>query len=113
MTIFIQWSIDNLEYTADNNKGVISVNWSCRASDQGKNAVKSSKINFTPNPESTNYISYDDLREPIVIEWVKIALNSDSVNSSASSIESVLTDKVNKQLNKTTSTGTPNEFFPE
>jgi hypothetical protein len=74
MTIQYNWKITNLECSNDENKAVFSVAWQCSAEDTYEN-IRYSKDSYgkeyvTPDLESDNFISYENITEQIALNWL-------------------------------------------
>jgi hypothetical protein len=95
----INWQVQNM--TRDLSNGfVITVAWSCTASQDSASAFYGGTTVYTQ--ESESFIPYDQLTEEIVLGWVYEALGDQKAE-----IEANLTAKVENQLNPTTANGMP------
>ena len=95
----MDWSIKYLEYTNDNDKGVIKVLYTATLTDGDYTFVESGRQEFTPDPSASSYIPYEDLTEDIVVGWLKDAIGTE--------VESRLQAKINEAKNPTTKKGKP------
>jgi len=100
MAVTYNWTIGNLEYNNDSDKGVVIVHWRCSGVDGDYSASAYSTQSFTPDPSADGYVSYDDLTEATVIGWVQNAVDQ-------SAVEQSIADKIEAQKNPTTLSGTP------
>jgi len=85
----MNWKINTLEYTNDNDKGVVTAHWDCSHTEvgEGDDALSYSgrrygSCSFTPEPSSEDYIAFDDLTEEQVIGWVQSTLDVEEVEAS-------------------------------
>ena len=103
MSITIDWKVNDVESVIADG-GVTNVKWSCSASGEaGEYAVNGGEAILEPDVTSSDFISYDDLTESVVMGWVKDSLGEEEV----ASIEEVLTAKVTAQMSPTSQTGLP------
>ena len=104
----MNWKINTLEYTNDNDKGVINAHWDCTHTEtvgEGAEALsyqgrRYGSCSFQPDPSSDDYVAYDDLTEEIVLGWVKAEVGEEDVEQS-------LTDQIEAQKNPSTLKGMP------
>ena len=104
----MNWKINTLEYTNDNDKGVVVAHWDCTHTEtvgEGDDALSYSSrrygsCSFQPDPSSDDYIAYDDLTEEIVLGWVQAEVGKEDVEQS-------LTDQIEAQKNPSTLKGMP------
>lgn len=98
------WTIATLERNTDSDQGVIVAHWRVTeeetVGDVTYTASSYGTCGFTPDPDATDYIAYDDLTEADVIGWCQNELDQDA-------IEAGLTANINEQKTPTTSTGVP------
>lgn len=100
MDITYQYSISNLEYTNDDSKGVVTVHYNVKAM-WGKEYVRSyGTVSFSPDPDASDFVTFDQLTEETVLNWVKAKLDT-------AQIEQALSQKLNKKLNPTIVSGLP------
>ena len=103
MSITIEWKVNDVESVIADG-GVTCVKWSCSASGEAdERAVNGGEVVLEPDATSSDFISYDDLTESVVMGWVKDSLGEEEV----ASIEEVLTAKVTAQMNPVKQTGLP------
>jgi hypothetical protein len=103
MSITIDWKVNDVESVIADG-GVTNVKWQCSATDgEQAYAVNGGEAILEPDVTSSDFISYDDLTESVVMGWVKDSLGEEEV----ASIEEVLTAKVTAQMSPTSQTGLP------
>jgi hypothetical protein len=103
MSITIDWKVNDVESVIADG-GVTNVKWSCSASGEaGEYAVNGGEAILEPDATSSEFVSYDDLTESVVMGWVKDSLGEEEV----ASIEEVLTAKVTAQMTPVKQTGLP------
>ena len=82
----MNWKINTLEYTNDNDKGVVTAHWDCSHTETDDALSYSGRrygsCSFTPEPSSEDYIAFDDLTEDIVLGWVKAEVGEEDVEAS-------------------------------
>jgi hypothetical protein len=104
MAITYNWTIGNLEYNNDSDKGVVIAHWRCTGTetvgDVTYSASAYSTQSFTPDPSADAYVAYDSLTEATVIGWVQNAVDQAATEASIAS-------KIEAQKNPTTLSGTP------
>lgn len=100
MAIDYTWTIANLEYNNDSDKGVVIAHWRCTGADGDYSASAYSTQSFEPDPSADGYVAYADLTEATVIGWVQNAVDQTAV-------EQNIADKIEAQKNPTTLSGLP------
>ena len=100
MAITYNWTIGNLEYNNDSDKGVVIAHWRCTGVDGEYSASAYSTQSFTPDPSADGYVAYADLTEATVIGWVQNALDTDAIEAS-------LQDNIDAQKTPATLSGMP------
>jgi hypothetical protein len=75
----VTWTITNMEYTNDSDKGVVHAAWSASDSDGDHTGTVSGMESYTPDSSASGYIAYDSLTNAKVASWVKATLGSDEV----------------------------------
>jgi len=98
--ITYNWTIGNLEYNNDSDKGVVVAHWRCTGVDGEYSASAYSTQSFTPDPSADGYVAYDSLTEATVIGWVQNAVDQAATEASIAS-------KIEAQKNPATLSGTP------
>lgn len=95
----MKWTINTLEYTNDNDKGVLTAHWDVTLTDGDYSARRYGSASFQPDPSSDDYVAFDDLTEEIVLGWVKDTLDVEEVEASLlTQIEEQKNPKVLKGL---------------
>jgi hypothetical protein len=97
------WSVPMTEYTKADG-GIFTVHWRVSASETvGENTFSASSYGtagFTPDPESEDFVAYDDLTEADVLAWVWESVDKDAT-------EAALAQKIEDQKHPTTAAGVP------
>jgi len=95
----IKWTIPTLErHTADGF--VYTAHWRCTATDGDYSASSYGTAGFSPDPESEDFVAYDDLTEADVLAWVWESVDKDAT-------EEALAAKIEADKNPTTAAGVP------
>ena len=94
------WSIAQLEYNNDADKGVVIAHWRVTEEDSEYTASSYGTASFEPDASADGYVAYDSLTEETVIGWVKDSLN-------AAEIEAGLTANIEAQKAPATLAGMP------
>ena len=94
------WTIANLEYNNDADKGVVIAHWRVTEVDGEYTASSYGTQSFTPDASADGYVAFDDLTEDMVIGWVKDAMD-------AAEIEAGLTANIEAQKAPATLAGMP------
>lgn len=68
MTVEFKWMISNLERNTSDG-GVFNVHWTCFGADADITSSVYSTISLNPDPLSSDFISYENLTEEIVLDW--------------------------------------------
>ena len=115
MSITIDWKVNDVESVIADG-GVTNVKWQCSATGEVVEpdvdnvntgpvgyAVNGGEVILEPDATSSEFVSYDDLTESVVMGWVKDSLGEEEVTN----IEEVLTAKVTAQMSPTSQTGLP------
>jgi hypothetical protein len=100
MAVTYNWTIGNLEYNNDSDKGVVIAHWRCTGVDGEYSASAYSTQSFTPDSSADDYVAYADLTEATVIGWVQNAVDQDATEASIAS-------KIEAQKNPATLSGMP------
>jgi hypothetical protein len=81
------WTIAQLERnTADG--GVVVAHWRATITDGDYSASSYGTAGFTPDPESPDFVPFDDLTEADVLAWVYESVDKDATEASlAANIE--------------------------
>jgi len=75
----VTWTITNMEYTNDSDKGVVHAAWSASETDGDHTGTVSGMESYTPDSSASGYIAYDSLTNAKVVSWVKATLGADEV----------------------------------
>ena len=79
------WTIANLEYNNDADKGVVIAHWRVTEEETvGEDTYTASSYgtaSFTPDASADGYVAYDSLTEETVIGWVKDSLDAAEVEA--------------------------------
>ena len=75
----VTWTITNMEYTNDSDKGVVHAAWSASDSDGDHTGTVSGMESYTPDSSASGYIAFDSLTNAKVVSWVKATIGSDEV----------------------------------
>ena len=94
------WTIANLEYNNDADKGVVVAHWRVTEEDGDYTASSYGTASFEPDASADGYVAYDSLTEETVIGWVKDSLD-------AAEIEAGLTANIEAQKAPATLAGMP------
>jgi len=99
MAVTLTWSVANMERNTDDG-GVTVVHWRCEGVDGDATASSYGTVSTTPDASASDFIAFDSLTEDTVLNWVW-----DGVVRA--DIEQFITDKINAELNPTTTAGVP------
>ena len=99
MAITNTWSVSNMVRN-DSDGGVITVYWSCVASDGTYSATEGGKLRLTPDASADDFVAYDDLTEEVVMGWVHADVDKDAT-------EAALTANIAGQKNPVSADGMP------
>lgn len=101
MAITTKWSVNDMTHK-DSDGGVFLVRWSLTATDGTYSATDAGKINCTPNPSSSDYIQYANLKESDVLGWVYNSLRKgeETAEEAKKRIEDERTAKVQGQIDR-------------
>ena len=75
----VTWTITNMEYTNDSDKGVVHAAWSASETDGDHTGTVSGMESYTPDSSAEGYVAWDSLDEATVAGWIKTTLGSDEV----------------------------------
>lgn len=93
MSVETIWEIQNLQRNAEDG-GVIKVDWVLWASDTQRVTDLSGHLVLSPNPSSSDFISFENLTEAKVLEWVHALVDKDN-------LETKVLEQWNKYFNST------------
>jgi hypothetical protein len=94
------WTIANLEYNNDADKGVVIAHWRVTEKDGDYTASSYGTASFEPDASADGYVAYDSLTEETVIGWVKDSMDY-------AEVEAGLTANIESQKAPATLSGTP------
>lgn len=98
------WTIANLEYSNDADKGVVIAHWRVTEEETvGENTYTASSYgtaSFEPDASADGYVAFDSLTEETVIGWVKDSMD-------AAEVEAGLTANIEAQKAPATLAGMP------
>jgi len=97
----VTWSITNMEYTNDSDKGVVHAAWSASETDGDHTGTVSGMESYTPDSSAEGYVAWDSLDESTVVGWVKETLGSDECTR----VEGKVADQITKSKTPPTSWG--------
>ena len=93
------WSIANLERNTSDG-GVVVAHFRATLTDGDYSASSYGTCGFTPDPDSEDFVPFDDLTEADVLAWVYESVDKDAV-------EAGLTAKIEEQKAPQTVAGVP------
>jgi hypothetical protein len=96
----MNWKINTLEYTNDNDKGVVTAHWDCTLLEGEYSARRYGSCSFQPDATSEGYVPFEDLTEEIVLGWVQATLDVEEMEAS-------LLAQIEEQKNPKTLKGNP------
>ena len=107
MAVTYTWTIPTVERTTATG-GIDTIHWRCSASETvgtGDDAVTHTASSYgtvgcTPDPSASDFIAFADLTQANVLAWVwNTVVKAD--------VETAIADKINAELNPTTTAGVP------
>jgi len=99
----VTWTITNMEYTNDSDKGVVHAAWSASETDGDHTGTVSGMESYTPDASAEGYVAWDSLDESTVVGWVKETLGADECTR----VEGKVADQITKSKTPPTSWGKP------
>jgi len=101
MAITNTWSVSNMVRN-ESDGGVITVYWSCVASDGTYSATEGGKLRLTPDADADDFVAYADLTEATVLGWVYDSLieGDETADEAKTRIETDRTAKVQGQIDR-------------
>ena len=101
MAITNTWSVSNMVRN-DSDGGVITVYWSCVASDGTYSATEGGKLRLTPDASADDFVAYDNLTEATVLGWVYDSLieGEETADEAKARVEADRTAKVQGQIDR-------------
>jgi hypothetical protein len=97
----VTWTITNMEYTNDSDKGVVHAAWSASETDGDHTGTVSGMESYTPDSSAEGYVAWDSLDESTVVGWVKETLGADECTR----VEGKVADQITKSKTPPTSWG--------
>jgi len=104
MAITTTWSVNNMTHN-EADGGVITIYWSCVASDENYSATEAGKLRCEPDSSSPDFIPYADLTENDVLGWVyaNLAEGDETPDEAKARIEANRISKVQGQIDRANS----------
>ena len=101
MAISTTWSVSNMVRN-EADGGVVTVYWSCVASDETYSATEGGKLRLTPDASADDFVAYADLTEATVLGWVYDSLieGEETATEAKTRIETDRTAKVQGQIDR-------------
>ena len=101
MAISTTWSVSNMVRN-EADGGVVTVYWSCVASDGTYSATEGGKLRLTPDASADDFVAYADLTEATVLGWVHDSLveGDETATEAKTRIETDRTAKVQGQIDR-------------
>ena len=101
MAISTTWSVSNMVRN-EADGGVVTVYWSCVASDGTYSATEGGKLRLTPDADADDFVAYADLTEATVRGWVYDSLveGDETATEAKTRIETDRTGKVQGQIDR-------------
>ena len=101
MAISTTWSVSNMTHN-DADGGVVTVYYSCVATDGTYSATEGGKLRLTPDASASDFIAYDSLTEADVLGWVYTSLieGDETATEAKTRIETDRTAKVQGQIDR-------------
>jgi len=99
----VTWTITNMEYTNDSDKGVVHAAWSASETDGDHTGTVSGMESYTPDASAEGYVAWDSLDEATVVGWVKETLGADECTR----VEGKVANQITKSKTPPTSWGKP------
>ncbi len=104
MAITNTWSVSNMTRN-EADGGVVTVYWSCVASDGTYSATEGGKLRCEPDADADGFVAYADLTEADVLGWVYTSLieGEETADEAKARIEANRTGKVQGQIDRAAS----------
>ena len=101
MAISTTWSVSNMTRN-EADGGVVTVYWSCVASDGTYSATEGGKLRCEPDASADDFVAYADLTEDDVLGWVYTSLieGEETADEAKERIEANRTGKVQGQIDR-------------
>ena len=101
MAISTTWSVSNMTRN-EADGGVVTVYWSCVATDGAFSATEGGKLRCEPDASADDFVAYADLTEADVLGWVYTSLieGEETADEAKARIEANRTGKVQGQIDR-------------
>lgn len=101
MAISTTWSVSNMTRN-EADGGVVTVYWSCVASDGTYSATEGGKLRCEPDADAEGFVAYAALTEADVLGWVYTSLieGEETADEAKARIEANRTGKVQGQIDR-------------
>jgi len=101
MAITTTWSVSNMTRN-EADGGVVTVYWSCVASDGTFSATEGGKLRCEPDASADDFVAYADLTQDDVLGWVYTSLieGEETADEAKARIEANRTGKVQGQIDR-------------
>ena len=101
MAISTTWSVSNMTRN-EADGGIVTVYWSCVASDGTFSATEGGKLRCEPDASADGFVAYADLTEADVLGWVYTSLieGEETADEAKARIEANRTGKVQGQIDR-------------
>ena len=101
MAISTTWSVSNMTRN-EADGGVVTVYWSCVASDGTFSATEGGKLRCEPDASADDFVAYADLTQDDVLGWVYTSLieGEETADEAKARIEANRTGKVQGQIDR-------------
>ena len=101
MAISTTWSVSNMTRN-EADGGIVTVYWSCVASDGTYSATEGGKLRCEPDADAEGFVAYAELSEADVLGWVYTSLieEEETADEAKARIEANRTGKVQGQIDR-------------
>jgi hypothetical protein len=101
MAISTTWSVSNMTRN-EADGGVVTVYWSCVATDGTFSATEGGKLRCEPDASADDFVAYADLTQDDVLGWVYTSLieGEETADEAKARIEANRTGKVQGQIDR-------------
>ena len=99
MAIEYTWTIPTCEHDIATG-GINVVHWRCTGTDGDYTASSYGTVGLTPDPSSSDFVTYANVTEAQAQAWVWDSVSQDDT-------EQAIADKINAMANPTEASGTP------
>ena len=101
MAISTTWSVSNMTRN-EADGGIVTVYWSCVASDGTYSATEGGKLRCEPDADADGFVAYAELSEADVLGWVYTSLieEEETADEAKARIEANRTGKVQGQIDR-------------